>query len=672
MTTTPHLLKPETQVNTTDGGREQSDGQIAPLQDGGYAVVWRDDSHTYNTAGAAIVGQRYDSAGNKVGGDPAHGGEVDLSLFTNGSQFSPAVTTLANGDIAVAFEDLFAGDFDILVRIFDPVLNFVRTDLIDTGANQTVDPSLTALADGSYAVSYTVGSGTDTNVFGRVVSAAGSVGDQFRLDFTAVTDHRDSSQLATLSNGNFVAAYEFHGPTSTAILFGIFDPDGMPLSVDIQVPGESTAVAGSSDVAALHGGGFVVAWAQPDSAGSDIRATILTNTGQLAAPELLVNTTTAGPQLDPDVVALGDGGFVVTWEDRNGSDTIRGQRFDAVGDKIGAEFALAAGPAHRDAALLNDGRIAFAADQNSTGDTDVTTSVWTTGVADAHVHDVNGDGSGDLLWQNDNGVAGVWELRGGQPVAVAGLGVAGPDWRVAATGDFNGDGRSDILWHNDNGVTGIWELNGGSVVAAAGVGSASPDWHIATTGDFNGDGNSDILWHNDNGTTSIWELDGSHVLQAFGVGAASPDWHIADTGDFNGDGRSDILWHNDNGAVGMWEVSDRSVIAAASVGSASPDWQIARTGDFNGDGHSDILWRNDNGATAIWELDGSQVIGTAFLGNVGPDWHVADTGDFNGDGKSDIVWRNDNGATGVWELDGGNVIAAVSLGSVGTDWHLLA
>ena len=81
MTTTPNLVKPATQVNTTDGSTAQFDSEITPLQDGGYVVVWTDLSHTYNLQGGAIVGQRYDSAGNKIGGDPAHGGEVHLSLF---------------------------------------------------------------------------------------------------------------------------------------------------------------------------------------------------------------------------------------------------------------------------------------------------------------------------------------------------------------------------------------------------------------------------------------------------------------------------------------------------------------------------------------------------------------------------------------------------------------
>jgi hypothetical protein len=85
MTTTPRLSKSWTQVNSSLG--LQADDQIAPLADGGYVVVWTDiNSRTHNPAGAAIVAQRYDSLGNKVGG------EVNISLFSSGDQFSPAIT----------------------------------------------------------------------------------------------------------------------------------------------------------------------------------------------------------------------------------------------------------------------------------------------------------------------------------------------------------------------------------------------------------------------------------------------------------------------------------------------------------------------------------------------------------------------------------------------------
>jgi hypothetical protein len=51
-------------------------GQVAALPDGGYVLVWTDSSRTHN--GSAMVGQRYDSLGNKV--------EVKISQFSSGDQ----------------------------------------------------------------------------------------------------------------------------------------------------------------------------------------------------------------------------------------------------------------------------------------------------------------------------------------------------------------------------------------------------------------------------------------------------------------------------------------------------------------------------------------------------------------------------------------------------------
>jgi len=55
--TTPTLWKSETQVNTTDGGTGQTDPQIVARKDGGYFVVWVDDSDVHNPAGSAVVGR---------------------------------------------------------------------------------------------------------------------------------------------------------------------------------------------------------------------------------------------------------------------------------------------------------------------------------------------------------------------------------------------------------------------------------------------------------------------------------------------------------------------------------------------------------------------------------------------------------------------------------------
>jgi hypothetical protein len=697
MSAAPRLSKSLTLVNTSDGGTFQGGSQVAGLHDGGYVVVWQDESGNYNPPfGDTIVGQRYDSAGNKVGG------EVQLSqLPPLGLQLSPAVTVLSNGNIAVAYVDLRGSppDRDIHVGIFDSALNFIRIDDIDVAANpkQTYNPSLTALAGGGYVVSYTVGVGDspgsidDTDIVARIVSATGAVGNQFDIDNQ--NDNRDFSQLATLSNGNFVVVYqdEFEGDASDIdVKYAIRKSDGTPVASSGVVPGAGGGgLEIDPEVAALRDGGFVVVWTDnANTSATEIRASILSNTGAAVVSDFRVDDALGGQiggQYDASVVALADGGFLVSWEDQN-HNLVVAQRFDAIGNKVGAQASLGTGYGVPDIALLSDGRMAFAQDHGDVtpGDVDVWTSIWTTAwPADPHVHDFNADGLSDILWRNvNNGATSLWEMSGGQLAAPPiSLGSIGTDWQIANTGDFNGDDRSDILWHNVNsGATSIWEMNGGQLAAPPiSLGSIGTNWQIADTGDFNGDGRSDILWRNvDTGGTSIWEMNGGQLAAPpIDLGSIGTDWQIAGTGDFNADGRSDILWHNVNsGATSLWEMNGGLLAPPISLGSISTDWQIADTGgDFNGDGRSDILWRNAaTGGTSIWEMNGGQLLAPPIsLGNIGTDWQIAGTGDFNADGRSDILWRNvDSGATSIWEMSGGVIIAAVSLGNVGTDWHIVA
>jgi hypothetical protein len=53
----------------------------------------------------------------------------------------------------------------------------------------------------------------------------------------------------------------------------------------------------------------------------------------------------------------------------------------------------------------------------------------------------------------------------------------GPSWKVVGTGDFNNAGHSDILWQNANGQAAIWELNGTNVIGGGLVGpNPGPSW----------------------------------------------------------------------------------------------------------------------------------------------------------------------------------------------------
>ena len=95
----------------------------------------------------------------------------------------------------------------------------------------------------------------------------------------------------------------------------------------------------------------------------------------------------------------------------------------------------------------------------------------------------------------DSTAPGDRRRQPGQPRARAG---------TSKAGDFNGDGSADILWQNDDGDVAVWEMNG-TAWSAAPLGNPGPRWHAKGAGDFNGDGNADILWQKDDGTVAVWK-----------------------------------------------------------------------------------------------------------------------------------------------------------------------
>ncbi len=665
MTTTPRLLKSQTQVNFSDAASPQLDGQVTFLSDGGYVVAWTNSSNTYNTAGSAIVAQRYDALGNKVGGDPLHGGEVKISQFsTSGNQFAPAIATLANGNVAVAYVSLNLGDNDIYVRVFNSSLNSPTQKNIDVTASQTVDPSLTAFADGSYVVSYTLDNGGgNKDIVAKIVSNTGFVGAPITVNDNGTLD-TDFSALATLSNNNFVDVWQRNVSGDHDIYFSIYTSAGAPvISVAPVTGGFSTFEETDPDVAALRDGGFVVVWTDGagDASGSGIRATIMSNTGANVAPDFLVNTTQDGQQNEANVVGLRDGGFLVTWEDDNAF-LIRSQRFDALGHKIGAEFTVrGTGPLGTDspeAAVLADGHIAYAFSDFS-NDADVATSIWTTGWNAVARGDFNGDGTDDVLWQNAIGNTAEWLMSPGSGIANDPATPAAPGWSAVASGDFNGDGTDDILWRNDaTGSTAEWLMaptgGVGTLLSAPPVGG----WNLIASGDFNGDGTDDLMWQNaGTGATSEWLMAGGGVASNPFTPAA-PGWNVVATGDFNNDGTADLMWkHAGTGATSEWLMAPTGGVGTLLGTPAAPGWNVVATGDFNNDGTADLMWKHAaTGSTAEWLMAPTGGVGSLLSAPPVGGWNLIASGDFNGDGTDDLMWQNAaTGATSEWLMAGGSV-----------------
>jgi uncharacterized repeat protein (TIGR03803 family) len=272
--------------------------------------------------------------------------------------------------------------------------------------------------------------------------------------------------------------------------------------------------------------------------------------------------------------------------------------------------------------------------------------------------------SRDILWENTDGQAAVWDMNGNNVIGGGKVSLASLEpstWFAIGTGDFNDDSLPDILWQNyggfEDGGVAISDMNG-TLIGGEGVSAnPGPNWFAIGTGDFNDDHHSDILWQNaSTGQASIWEMNANNVI---GGGAVSPNpgpsWFAVGTGDFNKDGDSDILWQNANtGQVSIWEMSGNKIIGGGKVSpNPGPSWQAIGTGDFNHDGFSDILFQNTStGQVSVWEMSGNTLIGGGSVANPGTSWFAVGTGG----GGSDILLQNASGQASIWDMNGNKII----------------
>lgn len=272
---------------------------------------------------------------------------------------------------------------------------------------------------------------------------------------------------------------------------------------------------------------------------------------------------------------------------------------------------------------------------------------------------LNGLGATDLVLQGPGGEIQDWIMQSGTAVSGNTVGALGAGWTLLGSGDFNGDGTGDLLFQNGSSFV-TWTMNNGVVAAGIGMGTAA-GWTFAGTGDFTGDGTSDVLLFNG---SQIYEWTISNGVATGGnlIGTVSAGWNVVGTGDFNGDGAMDILIQN-GGQIVAWNVVN-GVLTGGSVMGAASGWTVVGTGDFNRDGTTDVLLRN--GSTIIdWIVQNNVATSSNVVGSAGAGWNVVGTGDYNADGTADIALQNGSNVIN-WQMQNGTLQTSVVVGNAGT------
>lgn len=322
---------PEFRVDTRVNGT-QTDPAIAALASGSFVMTWTDNTYLLDEIGGADVrAQIYSAVGERIGG------EFLVNTETIDHQRDAKISGLLGGGFVVVWQDFSGRRGDecgssIKAKVFGRDGELVRDEFVvnvETRDNQT-DPAVAALSDGGFVVAWHDFSGTrgDDNVKARLFNLDGiPSGDEFLVN-TYTKNYQGTPSVAALVGGGFVVAWHDFSSTLGDISDGsikakIFDRDGETVREEFLVNTRKRNDQSSPVVSALEDGGFVVVWTDcsgtlGDNSATSIKARLFDGLAAPLGDEFLVNTETANCQLRPALAPLQDGGFGVVWTDHSG------------------------------------------------------------------------------------------------------------------------------------------------------------------------------------------------------------------------------------------------------------------------------------------------------------------------------------------------------------------
>jgi Ca2+-binding RTX toxin-like protein len=137
--------------------------------------------------------------------------------------------------------------------------------------------------------------------------------------------------ITTLANGNFVVAYRSNLSGTIGVVANVYSADGSLLSADVILESTQAGTQTNPSLIALANGGFLALWDSDDLEGGgtyNIRGRVFSAGGEPADNDFILNTTETGSQITASGTVLEDGRVLVTWRsnDAQGSDPNQGIR----------------------------------------------------------------------------------------------------------------------------------------------------------------------------------------------------------------------------------------------------------------------------------------------------------------------------------------------------------
>lgn len=199
------------------------------------------------------------------------------------------------------------------------------------------DAVVASFGDGRYVAVWTSfgQDGSSDGVYARLFDGDGSPSsDEFVVNVTTA-GAQNNPHVDVLNDGTFIVIWDDSSGADgdgAGILGRRFAADGTPLSGELVLNGTTASDQFASKIAALADGGFAVVFDDTSSFPLTTKVRIFDNDGIETVPEFFVDPSPSGTnQQFPNIAALADGGFVVTWQEFPGDADLYAQAFDARG-----------------------------------------------------------------------------------------------------------------------------------------------------------------------------------------------------------------------------------------------------------------------------------------------------------------------------------------------------
>lgn len=324
------------------GGNNQINPESDQTGSGGYIAAFQGRNGANKTKTFAKV---FDSSGNpgtldvEVFKDPNTGNPTyDNALKT--SEFAKDVATLNSGNILVVAQAsgnfTLSGQFDIIGKLLDSGGNAIGEKFIVNDGAQAgwqTEPSVAALSNGKAVVTWTGPDAWHDGVYFIFVDHTGTVDGTATQVNDAYKYKQNDSDVAGLANGGFVVTwtdqggedgsgygvfYKMYDNSGTELV--TYDRDGTVINGEVLVNQQTTGTQWQSEVVALTDGGFLITFtdnqATSDGNAASVWGQQYDKFGSAVGDNFLVNLTTSGTQQNTAVAALNNGDFAVSWEDQ--------------------------------------------------------------------------------------------------------------------------------------------------------------------------------------------------------------------------------------------------------------------------------------------------------------------------------------------------------------------